>query len=78
LAEWLASFRSWSAAVIELRVHIEYLHIRGLPRSDRLTILRSQLTLLRMRAEQGIPVTSDAIERAESLARTLEFLEPAA
>jgi hypothetical protein len=63
--------------MIELRVHVEDLKDRSLSRADRILILRAQLTLLRKRAEQGIPITADAIERAESLARTLETYEVA-
>jgi hypothetical protein len=58
--------------VIEIRIHIEALDPRSVSRSDRLTLLRAQLTLLRMRAEQGIPVSVDSLARTESLARTLE------
>jgi hypothetical protein len=38
---------------------------------DLLTILRGQLTLLRLRAERDIAISRDAIERAELLARAL-------
>jgi hypothetical protein len=62
--------------VIELRIHVE--PADGIPRRDRLTILRGQLTVLRMRAERGIPVSVEAIARAENLARTLEVFEVAA
>lgn len=62
--------------MIDLRIHVEPLD--GIPRRDRLTILRGQLTVLRMRAEQGIPVSVEAIARAENLARTLELFEVAA
>ena len=64
--------------MIEFRVHVEPLDTRGVSHSDRLTLLRAQLTLLRMRAEQGISLSSDSIARAESLARTLESQELAA
>ena len=41
---------------------------------DEITILRGQLTIIRMRAEQGIPVSVECIARAERLARSLEEL----
>ena len=44
----------------------------ALPRRDIPTILRGQLTLLRMRAERDIPVSVDCLARAEELARSLE------
>lgn len=61
--------------MIELRIHVESLDTRGPSRAARLTILRAQLTLLRMRIERGIPVSVQSIARAESLARTLELYE---
>jgi hypothetical protein len=64
--------------MIELRVHVEPLDRAAIPRRERLTILRGQLTLIRMRAERGIPVAVEAIGRAEQLARTLEAVEVAA
>lgn len=64
--------------MIELRIHVEPLDGAEIPRRDRLTILRGQLTVLRMRAERGIPVSVEAIARAEDLARTLELFEAAA
>jgi hypothetical protein len=45
---------------------------------ERLTILRGQLTIIRRRAESGIPVSVESIARAEHLARTLELFEAAA
>lgn len=39
---------------------------------DRLTVLRGQLRLLRLRAEAGLPVDAAAIGRAERLAISLE------
>jgi hypothetical protein len=48
------------------------------PRRDRLTILRGQFTLIRTQAERGIPVSIEAIARAERLARELEAEELAA
>jgi hypothetical protein len=44
-------------------------------RREGLAILRGQLTLLRRRAEQGIPVSVESIARAEVLARSLETVE---
>ena len=46
----------------------------ALPRRDIPTILRGQLTLLRKRAEQHIPVSAECIARAEELARSLELV----
>jgi hypothetical protein len=66
------------APVISVRVHVEPLDDRGLSRPERLTVLRGQLTILRMRAEQGITVSTESIARAEQLARTLELYEGAA
>lgn len=64
--------------MIAVRVHVESLERAEIPRRERLTILRGQLTILRMRAERGIPVSVDSIARAENLARTLELFEVAA
>lgn len=64
--------------MIQVRLHVEPLDAPGLSRPERLTILRGQLTIIRMRAEQGIPVSVEAIARAENLARTLELPEVAA
>jgi hypothetical protein len=61
--------------MIELRLHVEPLHGAKLPRRDRLTILRGQLTLIRIRTENGIPVSVESIARAESVARSLEAEE---
>jgi hypothetical protein len=61
--------------VIELCLHGEPLDGANLPRRDRLTVLRGQLTIIRMRAEQGVPVEVDSIARAESVARSLEAAE---
>jgi hypothetical protein len=47
-------------------------------RAELLTLLRGQLTLLRMRAERGIPVSVDALARTEQVARILESQEIAA
>jgi hypothetical protein len=64
--------------MIEFRFHVESLEPSGLPRRDKLTILRGQLTIIRMRAEQGIPVSVESIGMAERLARSLESEELAA
>ncbi len=61
--------------VIDLRIYVESLDGGGIPRRDRHTILRGQLTVIRTRAEQGIPVSVEAIGRAERLARELEAEE---
>ena len=63
---------------IELHIRVEPLDDSTLPRRDRLTILRAQLTLIRERAERGIPVSVESISRAEELARTLELVEVSA
>lgn len=62
--------------MIVVRLHLE--SFGPLPRPERLTVLRGQLTILRMRAEQGIAVSVESIARAEQLARTLELYEVAA
>jgi len=64
--------------VIQVRVHVEPLDHAGIPRRDKLTILRGQLTIIRTRAEQGISVSVESIARAERLARSLESEELAA
>jgi hypothetical protein len=63
--------------VIDVRIHIEPLDGVCIPWLDRLTTLRGQLTIIRMRAESGIPVSVESIARAENLARTLELFEVA-
>jgi len=64
--------------LIVVRVHVERIGDGALPRPELLTVLRGQLTFLRMGAEQGIPVSVKSIARAEQLARTLELYEVAA
>ena len=64
--------------MIVVRLHVEPIGNGALPRPDGLTVLRGQLTILRMRVEQGIPVSVEALARAERLARTLELYELAA
>jgi hypothetical protein len=61
-----------------VRLHVERIGNSVLPRPERLTVLRGQLTILRMRVEQGIPVSVESLARAEQLARTLELYEVAA
>lgn len=61
-----------------VRVHIEPLDGGGIPWRDRLTILRGQLTIIRARAESGIPVSVESIAQAERLARGLEAEDLAA
>jgi hypothetical protein len=61
--------------VIDVHLHVESLDPSGLPRQDLPTILRGQLTILRVRAEQGIPLSVESLERAEGLARSLESEE---
>ena len=62
--------------MIDLRIHIKPLDGAGIPWRDRLTILRGQLTIIRMRAEQGTQLSVECIARAEKLARGLESEEP--
>jgi len=64
--------------VIEVCIRVQPLDHHGLSRPERLTVLRGQLTLLRMRVEQGISISVQAIARAEQLARSLELHEVAA
>ena len=66
------------ATVIAVRLHVERIGNSVLPRPEGLTVLRGQLTFLRMRAEQGIPVSVEALAKAEQLARSLELYEVAA
>lgn len=61
--------------MIEGRVFVEPLEPEALPFREQLTILRGQLTILRMRAERSIPVYVESIARAEVLARSLEVVE---
>lgn len=61
--------------MIAVRVRVEPLDGGGIPWRDRLTILRAQLTLVRTRAEQGIPVSVECLERTEEFARGLEPIE---
>jgi hypothetical protein len=58
--------------VITVRVHVESPN-GGLSRSDRLSILRGQITLLRHRCEEEIPITVEAMAGAERIARSLEL-----
>ena len=53
-------------------IYVVSLDSTALPRLELLTVLHGQLTLLRKRAEQGIPVSAECIARAEELARSLE------
>lgn len=63
---------------VQLRVCVESLDHAELPRRDKLAILRGQLTIIRNRAEQGIPVSVESIAQVEDLARSLETEELAA
>lgn len=59
-----------------VRIHVEPLDDGGgIPLRDKLTILRGQLTIIRMRAESGIPVSVESIAMAERVARSLELNE---
>ena len=70
-----ATVRYGGAPVIEVRVLVEPLEPGALPFRERLTILRGQRTILRMRAERSIPVSVESIARAEVLARSLKAAE---
>ncbi len=61
--------------MIVIRIHVDPLDGAGIPWRDRLTILRGQLTIIRTRAESGIPVSVESIARAERVARELEAEE---
>jgi hypothetical protein len=63
------------AVVIELRFHVEALNDVAMSRTDRMAMLRGQLTVILRRAESGAPVSIEAIARAERVARTLEVTE---
>jgi hypothetical protein len=65
-------------ASVNVRVLVAPLHAHGLSGSEKLTILRGQLTLIRARAELGIPVSVESLARAERIARELELDEVAA
>lgn len=43
-----------------------------LSQHDRIVALRRDLTILRRRLQDGLPVTADCVIRVENLARTLE------
>jgi hypothetical protein len=58
--------------MIAVRVHVEPLHTAEMPRDSRMSMLRGQLTVILRRAEAGVPVTVEAIARAERIARRLE------
>jgi hypothetical protein len=60
---------------VEVRLNVEALNSSGLPLRDRITILRGQLTIIRMRAEQGVAVSVESLARAEAFARSLEAME---
>jgi len=66
------------APVIAVRLHVERIGNGALSRPELLTVLRGQLTFLRLGVEQGIPVSVESITRAEQLAWTLEVYEVAA
>lgn len=60
-----------------VRIHVERFGDGGLSRPERLTMLRGQLTLLRRRYEEEIPITIEPLARAERVARSLELDEMA-
>jgi hypothetical protein len=61
--------------VIELRFHLVALNDAGMSRTDLMAMLRGQLTVILRRAESGVPISVEAIARAERVARTLEATE---
>jgi hypothetical protein len=61
--------------MIQVCLQVEPLDRASLPRREMATVLRGQLTLLRTRAERGIPVSVESISRAENVARKLEAWE---
>jgi hypothetical protein len=63
--------------MIVTRLHIKELDEYDLPRPQKLSMLRGQITILRRRSEESIPITVDALERAERIARSLELQEVA-
>ena len=67
----------WGAVVIAIRVHVEPFDNPSLPWRDRVVILRGQLTIIRTRAESGIPLSVESIRRAEDLAHSLQSEESA-
>jgi hypothetical protein len=69
--EQLGSVRR-GTQLITVQIHVEPLDGPALPWRDRIVILRGQLPVIRKRAERGIPVSIEAISRAEELARSLE------
>jgi hypothetical protein len=61
---------------IHVRIRVERLNDRGdLSRFERMTILRAQISLLRRRCENGLPVTLHSLLNAEHVARSLELEE---
>ena len=61
--------------MIELRFHLEALNDSAMSRTDRMAMLRGQLTVILRRAESGVPVSVEAVARAERVARTLDAAE---
>lgn len=61
--------------MIDVHLHVEPLDDGRIPARESLTILRGQLTIIRIRAEQDIPVSVESIARAERLACSLESEE---
>jgi len=64
--------------VIVVRLHVEPIGNGAMPRAELLTVLRGQLTFLRIGVEQGLPISVESIARAERVARILELYEVAA
>jgi hypothetical protein len=61
--------------MITVRLHVEKMDRDGLSRFEKLSMLRGQLTLIRTRAEGGIPVSVESLASAERIARDLELSE---
>ena len=60
---------------MEVRLHIEPLNRVDIPRCDRLTILRGQLSNILRMVDQDIPVPISLIVNAERVAHSLETAE---
>lgn len=65
------------AFMIGPRGHDESPGNLDISRANKLTILLGQIRLLRCRCEAGLPVTVDALERAEGVARSLLLADAA-
>jgi hypothetical protein len=66
----LNDYDRWFLASCGIQVEAPYRV--DLSQRSKLTILRGQLTVIRARAESGIPVSVESLARAENVARSLE------